>query len=227
MILELQNITKSFEHPLSGKKNQVLSGISLQLKQGESIAIIGPSGSGKSTLLNIAGTLDHPSSGAVLIEDRNVASLNKKNLAHIRNTKIGFVFQLHHLLPQLNLIENVLLPLIPLTKDSLMEESTILAAELLDKVGLSNHHFHFPGQLSVGECQRAALVRALINKPPLLLADEPTGALDQINSATVGGLLVDFSQNFQSALLLVTHSEKLAASMQQVFVLENGKLLKQ
>jgi lipoprotein-releasing system ATP-binding protein len=231
MLAELQNITKHY--PLLGKGTRreellqqfpVLDGISLSISATESLAITGPSGSGKSTLLNIMGTLDKPDSGEVIINGKNVASLSDEAVAILRNSFIGFVFQMHHLLPQLTLLENVLLPVLPKKERSAIQKATLRAMELLTRVGLQDHAAKHPYQLSVGECQRTAVVRALINKPKLLLADEPTGSLDAENAAALGDLLMLLSREEQVSLVVVTHSIELAARMGKTYQLGRGKL---
>jgi len=177
-MLKLKNISKQYRSPDGTKTSKILTEINLEVKQGESIAIVGPSGSGKSTLLNIIGTLDTPTNGQIFLDKSDLSKLNNKMLAEIRNRKIGFIFQMHHLLPQLNVLENVLIPTLANTKNSNPVESEKKAKKLLNRVGLTNRISYRPGQLSGGECQRVAVVRALINSPKLLLADEPTGSLD-------------------------------------------------
>ena len=225
MLAELQHITKQYEQPGSSIKNLVLHDISLEIRNNERIAIVGPSGSGKSTLLNILGTLDKPSSGKVFLDGASADQMDENRLAEIRNTFIGFVFQMHHLLPQLTLLENVLLPLLPMKDKNTLTLSKQRALQLIDRVGLSGHIRHFPSQLSVGECQRTAVVRALINKPKLLLADEPTGSLDDDNAAQLAQLLTELNQEINVALVLVTHSLELAAKMDKIYQLREGKLV--
>jgi len=224
MLAELQNITKYYEQPGSNIRNLVLDDISLQIAGNERIAIVGPSGSGKSTLLNILGTLDKPNSGNVLLQDSPINEMNENRLAEIRNAFLGFVFQTHHLLPQLTLLENVLLPLLPQKDKSKLKSSNERALHLINRVGLSNHLHQFPSQLSVGECQRTAVVRALINEPQLLLADEPTGSLDAANADQLAGLLAELNREQNVALVIVTHSMELAAKMDKVYHLREGKL---
>jgi lipoprotein-releasing system ATP-binding protein len=225
MLAELQHISKYYEQPGSTIKNLVLHEITIQIDNHERIAIVGPSGSGKSTLLNILGTLDKPSSGKVLLDGSLASQMDENRLAVIRNTFIGFVFQMHHLLPQLTLIENVLLPVLPLNDKNILNLSKQRALQLIDRVGLSGRIRHFPSQLSVGECQRTAVVRALINKPKLLLADEPTGSLDADNAAQLAQLLTELNQEENVALVLVTHSMELAAKMDKIYQLREGKLV--
>jgi len=224
MQIQLQNITKHFDIPGSENRRDVLNDLSLNIAGGDALAIVGPSGCGKSTLLNILGTLDIPSSGTMRIDGQNMSSLSEKQLANIRNLKIGFVFQLHHLLPQLNLLENVLVPTIPLSDRTKKKAASVRALDLLDSVGLADKLTQRPGQLSVGECQRTALVRALINQPEILLADEPTGSLDRDSADNMGELLVKINRDFDIAMVLVTHSDKLAGKMKKVYQLIDGKL---
>ncbi len=224
MLAELRHITKYYEPSGSSVRNQVLDDISLQINNNERIAIVGPSGSGKSTLLNILGTLDKPSSGNVILDGNPVDQMNETRLAEIRNTFVGFVFQMHHLLPQLTLLENVLLPLLAQKDKSILKSANDRALHLIDRVGLSNHLHQYPSQLSVGECQRTAIVRALINHPRLLLADEPTGSLDAANSEQLTTLLAELNREQNIALVIVTHSMELAAKMDRIYQLREGKL---
>ena len=222
MLLELKNITKSYKN---GSDRQVLDDISLTINTGDAFAIIGPSGSGKSTLLNIMGTLDKPSSGSVNFNGTEIGSFNEQSLANLRNQHIGFVFQKHYLLPQLNVLENVLVPVIPQNNKARYKTALARANELLDKVGLSDKLHQLPGQLSVGECQRAAVVRALINEPELILADEPTGSLDNDSAAQLGDLLALLRKDFKVAMVVVTHSVEFAGRMDKVYRLVNGRLI--
>ena len=224
MLLELKNISKTYEIPSGEGQAIVLRDISLQVNQGESIAVVGPSGSGKSTLLNIIGALDRPTSGIVTLTGKNLADLEDSELSKIRNQDIGFVFQLHHLLPQCTVLENVLIPTIPLGLNREDENVKIRAKELLEKVELEKHFYHFPAQLSGGERQRVAVVRALINTPKLVLADEPTGSLDRESSKNLGQLLLQLNKEEGLALIVVTHSMELARLMDKVYKLRDGKL---
>ncbi|NOU16422.1 MAG: ABC transporter ATP-binding protein [Bacteroidales bacterium] len=223
MIIELNKVGKSYINPGTNIHRDVLADINFQVNSGDSIAIVGPSGSGKSTLLNIIGTLDTPSSGIVKFKGDDVVSFDEKRLAQVRNRSIGFVFQSHHLLPQLSLIENVLVPVIPNVKVN-GKAISARAMELLDSVGLADRIHQRPGQLSGGECQRAALVRALINQPELILADEPTGSLDQDSAAQLGDLLLDINKKHNVAIVVVTHSLTLAEKMKAIYRLSHGKL---
>jgi ABC-type lipoprotein export system ATPase subunit len=224
MLAELQNISKYYEQPGSGIHNVILNQVTLGINEMDAIAIVGPSGSGKSTLLNMLGTLDKPSAGRVIIDGTPTTGLDDNRLAMIRNQYIGFVFQLHHLLPQLTLLENVLLPALP-QKNKSMQKLTLERAHcLIKRVGLTSQVHHRPGQMSVGECQRAAVVRALINQPRLLLADEPTGSLDAENASHLGQLLSELNHEQNLAVVLVTHSIELASMMGKTYKLTSGKL---
>ena len=182
MLLKLTNINKSYGSPETRNYKQVLSNVSLEVNQGETLAILGPSGSGKSTLLNIIGALDTPDTGSFFFNDRSINDLSENQLSTFRNAEIGFVFQSHHLLPQCNVLENVLIPTLSIKDKTFKNECSNRALELIKEVGLWDLRADFPGTLSGGECQRVAVIRALINKPKLLLADEPTGSLDLDNA---------------------------------------------
>lgn len=224
-MISLEKISKLYENASSQKVHVVLDEISLTINKEDSIAIVGPSGSGKSTLLNIIGTLDVPSSGLMKFQDTRVDLLDDKDLSLLRNQKVGFVFQMHHLLPQLNVLENVLLPSIPNSSKKEKMDAFNRGTELLKQVGLEDHIHKFPGQLSGGECQRVTVVRALINKPDIILADEPTGSLDQNAAAQIGDLLVELQEKEKIALVVVTHSMELANKMKVQYRLEKAKLL--
>ena len=223
MICELRNIAKAYPSP-GGGRLVILDGVSLSLGKGESAAIVGPSGSGKTTLLHIAAGLDLPDSGSVVIDGNDISKLNEKELAVTRNRTVGIVFQQHRLLPQCTLLENVLIPPLPYQNKQEKTASRQRAVMLLDRLGLSGRLDHFPTQLSGGECQRGALARALVNRPSLLCADEPTGSLDQASAIEMGKLLREINKEEQTALLLVTHSEKLAADMDRTLLLSGGKI---
>jgi lipoprotein-releasing system ATP-binding protein len=201
---------------------EVLRGVSLQLDAGESVAIVGPSGSGKSTLLNLIGTLDRPTRGRVLLDGADIAGRSEEELSQVRNRRIGFVFQLHHLLPQFNVIENVLMP--TLVNPSRASEAGERARRLLARVGLEHRLAHRPGELSGGECQRVAVARALVNRPGLVLADEPTGSLDRAASENLVSLLAEINREEGAALIVVTHSVRLAERMGRVLALRDGRL---
>ncbi len=223
--LKLDNVSKSFDAVLDAPPVSVLRNINLEIEKGQSAAIVGPSGSGKSTLLNIIGALDRPTSGRVLIDDTDLATLNEKALAEFRNRRLGFIFQAHHLLPQCTALENVLVPTLVFPKGAVRDDAPKRAQRLLDRVGLGQRLDHRPGQLSGGERQRVAVVRALINQPGLLLADEPTGALDRAAAESLSRLLLELNREEKVTLLLVTHAPDLAAQMQRAFRIEDGQLV--
>ena len=223
MLIKLNNITKSYGSKAEGNFRKVLDDLSLEIQEGESVAILGPSGSGKTTLLNIIGTMDHPDSGEYSFQNKNMADATEKELDRFRNTQIGFVFQFHHLLPQCTLIENILIPTLPFAKKERTEKQN-RAEELLQQVGILERKDQKPGHLSGGECQRAAVVRALINNPKLLLADEPTGALDGENVTKLADLLLEINKNDGITLVIVTHSLELASKMEKIYEIKDGKL---
>src|SRR3989442_14408545 len=193
-LLKLTEVSKRYESTTGAESVPVLRDVTLEIRRGESVAIVGPSGSGKSTLLNIMGTLDRASSGQVLLDGRELSRLDDIQLAAVRNREIGFIFQSHHLLPQCTVLENVLVPTLA-NKDAALRNGAVERAKrLLDKVGLGARLTHRPGQLSGGERQRVAVVPALINQPKLLLADEPTGALDRASALNLADLLVQLNR---------------------------------
>lgn len=223
MLLQIQNITKGYGEPGTHNYRSVLKGLNLELEQGEKVAIIGPSGSGKTTLLNLIGVLDKPKSGNIFFEGKDITGYSKVELAAFRNKKLGFIFQLHYLMPQLTLLENVLLPLLP-QGNKISKEQKEWAEHLIRKVGIWEQRNQKPSEMSGGECQRTAVVRALINKPKLILADEPTGALDEDNAVALSELLIQLSDEEGVTLVTVTHSAVFAEQMDKKFVLRNGKL---
>ncbi len=211
------------EYPTRSGPLAVLRDVSLELERGEALAVMGPSGAGKSTLLHVLGTLETPTSGSLRLDDQDPFVLSEPRLAEFRNRRIGFVFQDHHLLPQCSLFENVLIPtLVDPSADAKREER---ARELLDRVGLSARLEHRPAELSGGERQRAAVARALINRPVLLLADEPTGNLDRRSAQNVGSLLIELSRQEQAILIVVTHSAELAAQFPKRMEMADGALV--
>ena len=218
--LTVENVTKEF--PTRREPLTVLRGVSLELAPGENVAIVGPSGSGKSTLLNVIGTLETPTSGRVLLGGEDPANLSEPALARFRNQKVGFVFQDHHLLPQCSVLENVLVPTIAAGPTS--REAHQRAVGLLDRVGLTDRIEHRPAELSGGERQRVALARALVNRPAILLADEPTGNLDRTTAAQVAQLLLDLQREEGMMLIVVTHSSELAQRMSRTLELDEGRL---
>ncbi len=223
-MLELVDVAKTYESPGNAGGVCVLKDVTLKLDEGQSTVIVGPSGSGKSTLLNIIGALDRPTSGTVLFDGRDLATLDESELARIRNKQIGFVFQLHHLLPQCTVLENVLVPTLADKNRSSMKDAEDRATNLLQRVGLKDFLLHRPGELSGGQRQRVAVVRALINQPKLLLADEPTGSLDREASENIADLLVELNGSEKVALIVVTHSAELAARIGPVMELTEGSL---
>jgi ABC-type lipoprotein export system ATPase subunit len=222
--LQLRDVGKSYRSVQDAPPVVVLDGINLEIERGESAAIVGPSGSGKSTLLNIIGTLDQPTRGQVLLEGEDIGQLNQRRLAATRNRKIGFVFQAHHLLPQCTVLENVLTPSVVCAEAGLRQSAPERARRLLERVGLGRRLDHRPGQLSGGERGRVAVVRALINQPRLLLADEPTGSLDRAAGEELARLLVELNREEQVTLIVVTHAPDLAQRMGRRFQLLDGRL---
>lgn len=221
-MLEVKALTKSYLSG-SGEKRIILNELNFKVEDGESVAIVGPSGSGKTTLLNMLGVLDKPDSGDVLLDGESVFRNSEKEIAKFRNRSIGFVFQMHHLLPQLTMVENVLLPVIA-QHDKVDIEYQKRASELIAKLGINKLKDQKPGHLSGGECQRTAVARALINSPKILLADEPTGALDKHSSDQLVDLLLQLNKEEKVSLIVVTHSLELAAKMDKTYQLTEGKL---
>lgn len=211
------------QYPTRGEPLSVLREVSLRLASGENAAIVGPSGSGKSTLLHILGTLESPTSGEVTFDGENPFTLTADALAQFRNRHIGFVFQEHHLLPQLTTLENVLVP--TLAQGRPTPEQVARARQLIERVGLRERIDHRPAELSGGERQRVAVARALIESPSVLLADEPTGSLDRTNARAIGQLLLQLQQEESTILIVVTHSPELAGLFQRQWQLDDGRLL--
>ena len=224
MLLKLNNIHKSFPSGNPDLPRIVLDGVDLEVETGETVAILGPSGSGKSTLLNIVGTLERQDKGQVIFNGNDLSHWKEKQLTEFRNREIGFVFQLHHLLPQCTVLENVLIPTIPASKLSKQAANVARAEELIREVGLWEQKDQHPDVLSGGESQRVAVIRALINNPGILLADEPTGSLDSENAEAVIALLLKLNKEFKTAMIVVSHSEEIAGKMNRVYELRNGKL---
>lgn len=215
----------SKEYPTRAEPLVVLRDVSLSLARGQNAAIIGPSGSGKSTLLHIIGTLETPTSGSVMLSGENPFALDENGLARFRNRNVGFVFQDHHLLPQLSVIENVLIP--AMAEGSPSRENVERAKDLLGRVGLAERLDHRPAELSGGERQRAGVARALLLRPALVLADEPTGNLDRKNAAAIGTLLIEMQKQENTMLLVVTHSTQLAEQLERRYELDDGRLVEQ
>ena len=226
-LLRLNSVSKQYDSPDGRAPIRILERISLELAAGDSMAVVGPSGSGKSTLLQIIGTLDRPTSGEVFLAGQDLNRLSEDQLAAVRNERIGFVFQTHYLLPQCTVLENVLVPTLAGKRHDKRQGTETVSARarrLLNRVGLGDRLGHKPGQLSGGERQRVAVVRALINQPQLVLADEPTGALDHASAQQLGQLLTDLNREEHAALIVVTHALELAQRMAKVFELKDGRL---
>jgi lipoprotein-releasing system ATP-binding protein len=218
--LEARDISKSFRQ--GSKTIDVLSGISLHLPAGQSMAIVGASGAGKSTLLHILGGLDRPDSGEVLVQGQSLWELSETERGEMRNRTMGFVYQFHHLLPEFSALENVAMPL--LIRGEKSADASRRASELLGRVGLGHRLDHKPGELSGGERQRAAVARALVGGPRVVLGDEPTGNLDERTADHVYGLLLELNRELNTSLLLVTHDTRLAARMDQQLELHLGQV---
>jgi ABC-type lipoprotein export system ATPase subunit len=225
MLLKLEHISKGFGSSNDQTFRSVLNDLSLEVEQGDSIAILGPSGSGKSTLLNLIGGLDFPDSGSIIFNGDDITAFSAPELDRYRNRSIGFVFQFHHLLPQCTLLENIQIPTLVLKDKNQKSEKAEQAEHLMKRVGIWEYRDKLPGKLSGGECQRAAVVRAMINKPALLLADEPTGALDKENVENMADLLLDLNKEDGLSLLVVTHSIDLAGKMGRTLELQDGLLI--
>jgi len=222
-LLEARGVSRAFEIPGRNTAREVLRDVSLTLHQRDAISVVGPSGSGKSTLLNLMGGLDAPTSGSIRFQGEDLAALPERHLAQIRNQEMGYVFQMHHLLPQCTVLENILIPTIPF-RSGASREAVSRARELCARVGIAQLTDDFPARLSGGEQQRVAVVRALINHPRLVLADEPTGSLDHDTAESLVELLLELNREQGSALVVVTHSADLAARMDRTYRLQSGHL---
>jgi len=221
MILKAEKISKSY-HTGDGPL-KVLKNVDLYIDSGEMVSVMGPSGCGKSTLLNIFGTLDKPDSGQLWINNEDITSLSDKNLSFLRNNTIGFIFQFHHLLPEFTVIENLIIP--QMIKGTSHEEATIKGLDLLSKVGLSDRKQHKPSQISGGERQRVAVLRALVNHPQIIFADEPTGNLDISSGEVVLDLMTELNKEYGVTYLIVTHNPEVANRCDRHYDLTNGRLM--
>jgi lipoprotein-releasing system ATP-binding protein len=217
-LVEIKDIHKSYDH--NGRTLEVLRGISLEIEQGERVAIVGPSGAGKSTLLHCIGTLDLPTRGSILLDGQQATTLGGSRLAALRNQTVGFVFQFHHLLPEFTAVENVAMP--GLIQGKTMRELAPRASALLEEVGLGHRLQHRPGELSGGEQQRVALARALAQRPKLLLADEPTGNLDSATSEAIHELFFRINRERGTTVVVVTHNPAFAEQMPRVVHMRDG-----
>ncbi len=222
MALDVRNLSK--DYPTRSGSLSILRNVNLTLDRSESLAVMGPSGSGKSTFLHILGTLDRPSAGTVRLDDTDPFALAEADLAAFRNRRVGFVFQDHHLLPQCSVLENVLVPTL-VSRDTRPADTEAYARQLLDRVGLGGRLDHRPAELSGGERQRVAVARALVLRPVLLLADEPTGNLDRTNARSVGELLLELHRQENTILVVVTHSLELARLFPRRMEMEDGTLV--
>jgi len=218
MILQASNISKSFTNGAS--KLMVLENLSFALEKAEIVTIMGQSGAGKSTLLNILGTLDSPDTGSLIINGHDVEKLNENALCTLRNLELGFVFQFHHLLPEFTALENILMPNWISSQDSKVAH----AHDLLNKVDLMERKDHYPNQLSGGERSRVAVLRAIINEPSMILADEPTGNLDEKNAGKLIDLFIEINKDFGQSIVLTTHNPDIASIGNRKLILDDGQL---
>lgn len=220
LVLKCENVGKSYDD--GALSVNVLSGLNLEVAEGQSVSIIGSSGSGKSTLLHILGGLDRPSEGRITLMGSDLGALSQKELGQLRNRYLGFVYQFHHLLPEFSALENVMMPLLIGKKPK--AEAEAQAAAMLEKVGLKARMLHRPSELSGGERQRAAIARALVTRPKCLLADEPTGNLDRKNAQNVLDMMLDLKSELGTSLIVVTHDDELAARFERVMTMQDGRL---
>jgi lipoprotein-releasing system ATP-binding protein len=223
MLLEVRDIFKSYTSRYGRNIRDVLQGVTISVGKGEKVAIAGPSGSGKTTLLNLIGALDFPDRGKILFDGKSLSGMTESQIAVFRNRSIGFIFQFHHLLPQLTLWENIMIPVLPGKKD--ITGAGERGEMLLKETGLWDIRHQKPSELSGGECQRTAVARALINNPSLILADEPTGSLDSENASVLADLLLRLNEKLECGLIVVTHSPEIASRMDKTYNLLNGVLV--
>ena len=221
-VLACSQVTKDFALD-DAKPIGVLKGVDLSVGIGESVSILGASGSGKSTLLHILGGLDDPTSGEVVIAGMRYNELTEKVRTRLRNKKVGFVYQFHHLLMEFTALENVMMPL--MLNSEVVEDHEVLAERMLERVGLQNRISHLPSELSGGERQRVAIARALVNQPSILLADEPTGNLDKYSARQFMELVKELNEDLKTSIVMVTHDLELASEMQRCFKLDDGHLM--
>ena len=219
-IIQIKNLTRIFG---DGVEIKALDGVNLDIKRGEFLSIIGPSGSGKSTLLNQIGILDTPTSGTILLNGVDVTKMSDKKRSRTRNKELGFIFQYHHLLPDFNALENVMMPL--LISGIKSSQARKVARKVLDEVGLGDRMKHRPNQLSGGQNQRVAIARALVNKPSIVIGDEPTGNLDSKASDSIYELLRKLNREYEQTFILVTHDEQMAAKTDRIIRLVDGKIV--
>ncbi|CZG90158.1 TPA: lipoprotein-releasing ABC transporter ATP-binding protein LolD [Legionella pneumophila] len=221
IILTSQKLCKSYHDGTSTV--EVLKGVDLAITKGDRIAIIGPSGSGKSTLLHLLGGLDKPTSGLITLGNVNWQKINEKQRCQLRNQQLGFVYQFHHLLPEFTALENVMMPL--LLGGMAVKKAEEMSSRMLEQVGLKPRLAHKPAQLSGGERQRVAIARALVHQPHCVLADEPTGNLDEATASKVFDLMLELNKKMNTALVIVTHDQRIAERMERVLVLHEGILI--
>ena len=222
MILSARNIHKRYQQGTSDL--HILKGVDIDIQQGDVVSIVGPSGAGKSTLLHILGGLDKPTEGKVILDGKDVYAINDAERARLRNEQVGFVFQFYHLLPELNALENVILPAMILSRSGKTPSLEARGVELLDRVGLKHRMTHRSSELSGGEQQRVAIARALINKPNVVLCDEPTGNLDSVSGDAIIDILLGLNKTERQTLVMVTHDEKVAQKSHKVIPIRDGKL---
>ena len=220
-MINIHNITKTYNK--GATKVEALKQVSFSIENGEMVALMGASGSGKSTLLSLIGGLDKCDSGSISVDEENISALNAEKLADFRRDKVGFVFQQFHLIPTLSVVENIMLPLLP--SEIKKAECYSVAKEALEKVGLCAREKHLPGELSGGEQQRVAIARALVNKPEIILADEPTGDLDSKTGEKILELLQTLNQEEKVTIIIATHDDKIAQKAKRKIILKDGKVI--